>query len=144
MEEAAKRDPEERDVLFYYRFQNGRPMLNVRDTSGKFVTRKLKREDLVPDESVLSQRKGSDVHPEVTWVGQQFARIQTFREWSFWALFPTAPTLLLPDSRNLGLGFVVKNQIVSLTELPAFFSGFKRAREIEPLWHPSQFNCRIR
>ena len=64
-----------------------------------------------PDESVLSQRKGSDVYPEVTWLGRQFERIQTFREWSFGryadlrrpqpADLPT--DLLLPDSRNLGL-----------------------------------------
>ncbi len=41
LEEAAKRDPGARDVLFYYRFQHGRPMLNVRDTSGEYVSRKL-------------------------------------------------------------------------------------------------------
>jgi len=60
---------------------------------------------------VLSQRKGADVYPEVTWLGQQFSRIQTFREWSFGRYFALRqpqpadlPTdILLADSRNLGL-----------------------------------------
>jgi predicted ATPase len=111
VEETAKRDPNANDVFFYYRFQNGRPVLNVRDDSGSYVRRSLKREELVPDESVLSQRKGSDVYPEVTWLGQQFAKMQTFREWSFGrytALRQPQPAglpsdVLLPDSLNLGL-----------------------------------------
>ena len=111
IEEVDKRHPNEKDVFFYYRFQRGRPVLNVRETSGGYGRRTLKREDLVPDESVLSQRKGSDVYPEVTWLGQQFGRIQTFREWSFGRYAPLRqpqpadlPTDgLLPDARNLGL-----------------------------------------
>lgn len=111
VEETEKTDPRAHDVRFYYRFQGGRPVLNVRDTSGKYSRRSLKREDLVPDESVLSQRKGSDVYPEITWLGQQFNRIQMFREWSFGryvnlrqpqpADLPT--DLLLADSSNLGM-----------------------------------------
>jgi predicted ATPase len=111
IEEIAKRQDTEKDVFFYYRFQRGRPILNVRDTSGGYVRRALKREDLVPDESVLSQRKGSDTYPEVTWLGQQFSRIQSFRDWNFGRYAPLRepqpadlPTdFLLPDARNLGL-----------------------------------------
>jgi predicted ATPase len=115
VEEARKRFENEKDVYFFYRFQHGRPALSVRTRGGSgrdgLVIRKLKREDLKPDESVLSQRKGSDVYPEITWLGQQFERIQTFREWSFGrygALRLPQPAdlptdLLLPDSRNLGL-----------------------------------------
>ena len=110
IEEPERRFPGEKDVYLYYRFQRGRPVLNVRDAAGPTL-RNLRREDLVPDESVLSQRKGSDVYPEVTWLGQQFARIQTFREWSF-GRYATlrrlqgagSPTdALVPDSSNLGL-----------------------------------------
>ena len=110
-EEARKRYVNEKDVYFYYRFQGGRPALSVTTSRGGRESRRLKREDLKPDESVLSQRKGSDVYPEITWLGQQFERIQTFREWSFGryvALRQPQPAdlptdLLLPDSRNLGL-----------------------------------------
>ncbi len=111
IEETEKRDPDKPDVYFFYRFQQGRPVLNALDASGQSVQRKLMREDLVPDESVLSQKKGSEVYPEITWLGQQFSKIQIFREWSFGryvALRQAQPTelaneILLPDSRNLGL-----------------------------------------
>ena len=110
VEEPEKRFPSEKDVYFYYRFQRGRPVLNVYDTAGP-SPRNLKREDLVPDESVLSHAKGSDVYPEVTWLGQQFERIQTFREWSFGRYATlrrphsanSATDALVPDSSNLGL-----------------------------------------
>jgi predicted ATPase len=113
IEEAVKRNSGAEDVLFFYRFQQGRPVLNGREWSAGENKRKrqLKREDLVPDESVLSQRKGSDVYPELTWLGQQFSRIQTFREWRFGRYMAlrqpqsaSLPTdVLLPDAINLGL-----------------------------------------
>lgn len=111
LEDVEKRRPQEPDVFFYYRYQKGRPAINVKETSGGRTERQLERQSLVPDESVLSQRKDPDLYPELTWVGQQFNRIQTFREWSFGRYFalrqpqpadlPTQP--LLPDCRNLGL-----------------------------------------
>jgi predicted ATPase len=120
LEEAERRHANENDVYFHYRFQQGRPVLNTRQTtttplSGQDepqrVQRYLTRESLVPDESVLSQRKDPDLYPELTWVGQQFGRIQMFREWSlgrYAALRQPQPAdlptdVLLPDSRNLGL-----------------------------------------
>jgi predicted ATPase len=106
------------DVFFYYRFQNGHPVINVRGTgrTGKPVERKLERAALAPDQSVLAQRKDPDLYPEVTWVGQQFGAIQTFREWTFGRYAPLRQPQpadlpedrLLPDARNLAL---VLNQI---------------------------------
>lgn len=66
---------------------------------------------LVPGESILSQRKSSDDYPELTWLGQRFARIQSFRDWSFGRYVPLRQPqpadlpsdTLLPDSRNLAL-----------------------------------------
>jgi len=112
IEEVRKRRANAPDVFFYYRFQAGRPALNVREVGkGGWTERHLERQSLVPDESVLSQRKDPDLYPELTWVGQQFGRIQTFREWSFGryaALRQPQPAdlptnELAPDSRNLGL-----------------------------------------
>ena len=40
-------------------------------------------EKLLPDQSILSQRKDPDLYPEVAWLGQQFGGIQIFREWTF-------------------------------------------------------------
>jgi predicted ATPase len=102
----------QQDVFFFYRFQGGRPAINVRQPKGNgWTERHLERQSLTPDESVLSQRKDPDLYPELTWLGQQFARIQTFREWSFGrygALRQPQPAdlptdTLLPDSRNLAL-----------------------------------------
>lgn len=117
IEETQPRYSGEQDVFFYYRFQRGRPILNIRDTASvaqkhySYTRRRLRRESLVPDESVLSQRKDPDLYPEVTWLGQHFARIQTFRDWTFGRSAPLRmpqrgdlPTNeLLPSSDNLGL-----------------------------------------
>jgi predicted ATPase len=111
IEEPEKRYSNEKDVVFYYRFQRGHPALNIRDTAGKVFRRRLKREDLAVDESVLSQRKDPDIYPEVTWLGQQFARILTFRDWTFGRSAPLRraqpadlpPDVLVANSENLGL-----------------------------------------
>ena len=99
------------DVYFYYRFQQGNPVINVADGP-----RHLQRENLRPDQSVLAQRKDPDLYPEVTWVGERLGAFHTFREWSFGryvALRQPQPAdlpedRLLADSRNLAL---VLNQI---------------------------------
>jgi len=114
LEEKEKRRSYESDVFFYYRYRLGRPVINVCEvTEGEcnWKQRHLERQSLVPDESVLSQRKDPDLYPELTWVGQQFGRMQTFREWSFGRYAPLRQPQpadlpvdnLLPDSRNLGL-----------------------------------------
>jgi predicted ATPase len=104
-------------VDFYYQFQRGLPVINMRTlptdraTRNPRTMRRLKREDLNPQQSVLSQRKDPDLYPEITTVGASFAAIQTFREWSFGRR--SAPRLaqpadqssaqLEPDGRYLGL-----------------------------------------
>ena len=112
LEEIKKRRSTAQDVISYYRFQSGRPTINVREVGKQgWTERHLDRQSLVPDESILSQRKDPDLYPELTWVGRQFGRIQTFREWSFGRYAslrqPQPADLpgdeLLLDSRNLGL-----------------------------------------
>lgn len=111
LEEAEKQRSNAKDVFFYYRFQNGNPIINVRDTAKKYSPRHLERQSLIPDESVLSQRKDPDLYPEVTWTGRRFGRIQAFREWSFGRYVslrtPQKADLpddvLLPDASNLGM-----------------------------------------
>ena len=100
---------------FYYRFQRGRPVINVKETtedsSGGHVERRLKRDDLLPDQSVLVQRKDPELYPEVTWMERKFGQIRTFRDWTFGRYAPLRQPQpadlpedrLLPDSRNLGL-----------------------------------------
>lgn len=67
--------------------------------------------DLIPDESVLAQRKDPLHHPELSWLAQQFGRTQTFRNWTFGRNAPLRRPErgdmpideLLPSSENLGL-----------------------------------------
>jgi len=106
-------EPGHKDPHFYYRFQRGNPVINVRGAgiANQRTERKLERHSLKPDQSVLAQRRDPDLYPELTWLGAEFGRIQTFREWSFGSRTPLRypqrtddPTdQLLPDARNLAL-----------------------------------------
>jgi len=75
----------ETDVHFYYRYQNGHPVLNVKTGApapdGR-ARRQLHREDLALDQSVISQRKDPDQYPEVTYLGSEYSKIRLFREWN--------------------------------------------------------------
>ncbi|MBL8174128.1 MAG: AAA family ATPase [Bryobacterales bacterium] len=107
------RDP---DVFFYYRYQGGRPVLNTA-IKGSKSKRELRREDLPPDQSVLSQRKDPDLYPEITFLGREYARIRFFRDWSFHRgsktrtpqLADSADDFLFEDASNLAL---VLNNII--------------------------------
>jgi predicted ATPase len=79
----------EHDVYFFYRYQSGRPVLNVRSmtealaaSSEGRVPRSLRREDVVADQSILSQRKDPDQYPEITYLGNQFSKAKLYREWN--------------------------------------------------------------
>ena len=100
---------------FYYRFQQGHPVINIRDRTethhGEIPTRRLQRHELLPDQSVLAQIKDPDRYPELTWLGRQFGQIQMLRDWTIGRY--TAPRKaqpadlpedrLLPDCGNLAL-----------------------------------------
>lgn len=118
LEEAKKADHRAKDVRFYYRFQRGHPAINVSETVTmqggfqlKYKQRKLKRESIDAQQSILSQRKDPDLYPEVTATAKRFGDIQVFREWSFGrsaALRAAQPSnlptdVLLPQLVNLGL-----------------------------------------
>ncbi|KIX33652.1 chromosome segregation protein SMC [Burkholderia pseudomallei] len=91
---------------FYYRFENGHGVLNIK---GK--ERRLQHEDINPTASILSQRKDPDQYPELTYLGNVFGKIRLYREWSFGRYTtPRLPQkadlpndLLEPDGSNLGL-----------------------------------------
>lgn len=108
------------EPYFYYRFQRGRPIINVKGAAeniyGRQLERHLKRDDLLPDQSVLAQRKEPELYPEITWIGGKFGQIQVFRDWTFGRYArlrrPQHADLpenrLLPDSSNLSL---ILNQV---------------------------------
>ncbi len=103
------------DPYFYYRFQKGRPAINIRNSSKTSnlsePPRRIKRHELHPDQSVLAQIRDPDLYPELTWLGKQFGQIQMLRDWTFGRY--TAPRRtqpadlpedrLLTDCSNLAL-----------------------------------------
>ena len=75
--------PGEENVYFYYRYQRGRPVINVKiENDRQLIRRSLRREDLIPDQSVLSQRKDPDLYPELSYLANQFSSISLYREWN--------------------------------------------------------------
>ncbi len=108
---------EAKDVYFFYRYQNGRPILNVRTipdeqagTETGRTQRHLRQEEISPNQSVLSQKKDLDSYPELTYLGNEFSKIRTYREWNLGRYTP--PRMAQPadlpidfldeDARNLG------------------------------------------
>lgn len=92
---------------FYYKHQNGRPVINVRGGQ----KRELQREEIDPERSILSQRQDPDQYPEITYLRDRYDRIQIYREWSFGRYTPPRQPqkadgrteYLEPDCSNLGM-----------------------------------------
>lgn len=70
--------PGEAKSYFYFGYENGRPMLNA---NGR--PRELRREEIDPTQSILSQRRDPDAYPEVTALAAALAKTCVYRNWSF-------------------------------------------------------------
>jgi predicted ATPase len=120
VEDEKRTNPYEAQPFFYYRYQEGRPVLSVVEhespstiqfTGDSRRERHLIREDVKPDQSILSQRRDPDSYPELTYLARQFERIFFYREWNLGRYTPPRlaqqPDLpqnfLLEDASNLGL-----------------------------------------
>jgi predicted ATPase len=73
---------DEADPFFFYRYQEGNPVINKRevDVPGK---RRLARDTIKPDVSILNQRREPEVYPELAWLAHNYEQIRIYREWSF-------------------------------------------------------------
>lgn len=76
--------PGKTEPYFFYRFQRGNPVLNDVEEQG----RKLKRESVLPEQSILSQVRDPERYPELAWLQSQYEQIRLYRNWSFG---PSAP-----------------------------------------------------
>lgn len=65
------------EPYFYYRYDAGNPVINVND-----VRRSLRRETILPNLSILSQRNDPDQYPEITYLAGIYRKIRTYRDWS--------------------------------------------------------------
>lgn len=78
--EYAQAKPGESDPYFFYRFRGGNPVLNEFQGGGE---RRLKRENVLPEQSILSQVRDPDRYPALAWLQNNYERIRLYRNWSF-------------------------------------------------------------
>lgn len=101
-----------KDTYFYYRYNDGNPVINVKkDGHQTGSERTLRRADLDPEKSILAQRRDPDNFPEITSLAEEFEKIRIYRDWSFGR--ETSPRIFQPadlpnkwleeDFSNLGL-----------------------------------------
>lgn len=98
--------------FFYYRYQSGHPVINIKssDPTG-FTERRLHRDDAHPEESILSQRRDPDSYPELTYLARQFKQFGFYRGWHLGHRSPLrlpqradlTQNRLLEDGSNLGV-----------------------------------------
>jgi predicted ATPase len=107
-ERIANESPDEgyNDPYFYYKFQNGRPVLNLMHGQ-----RQLRREDIDIDQSIVAQRRDPEQYPEITYLADVFSKMRLYRDWTFGRrAAPRLPQktdlpadVLNPDATNLAL-----------------------------------------
>ncbi len=66
------------EAYFYYRFQNGHPMVKTRG-EGKTLARETVNTEL----SILAQRRDPEVYPEITYLAETYEKFRIYREWAF-------------------------------------------------------------
>jgi predicted ATPase len=70
---------------FYYNYNDGNPVINVK-TEGrddKPEQRKLKPETVNADQSILAQRRDPETYPEISYLADVYDKIMIYREWYF-------------------------------------------------------------
>ncbi|MFZ1708070.1 MAG: AAA family ATPase, partial [Anaerolineae bacterium] len=70
--------PGQPEAYFYYRYQHGQPVLNIKNGQ-----RRLTRENVELNQSILPQRRDPDTYPEISYLASMYERIRLYREWSF-------------------------------------------------------------
>ena len=83
--ENANPDNGEQQPQFYYRFQRGNPVINslLDGSDSRRRERRLRRNSLDPEESILSQRDDPELYPELGWLQKHYHRIALYRNWEF-------------------------------------------------------------
>ena len=73
--------------FFYYNFRRGHPMLKEtrkgEPENQQAPERPLEREQILPEESILSQVKDPERYPALTHLQEKYTEIRLFRNWSF-------------------------------------------------------------
>ncbi|MBF0529870.1 MAG: AAA family ATPase [Deltaproteobacteria bacterium] len=121
------------DVRFFYRYQQGKPTINVclfppegPEAILPPLSRKLRRNDnLKHNQSVLSQLQGPE-YPEISYLKSKYEAIRLYREWNLGRYTPLRQPqpadlpadFLMDDCRNLGM---VLNDLEHKHGFPNYF-----------------------
>ncbi len=133
------------DIDFFYRYNDGHPILNVVSDNGVSPAHqesgipsrrelKLKREEISLDQSILSQKNDPAFYPEIHYLAKQLGSIAIYR---LWDTGPSSPirtpsktddpkSHLLDDASNLALvlnNFLMRGEVRSkiLNRLKSFY-----------------------
>ena len=118
IEDKREESESEQNDTFYYRYMKGSPLLtqSIEDDKGtdnkdNRRIRKVRLRDFNFAQSVLSQRRASELYPEITYLGDLYRRFKLYRVWNTGrnsALRKPQPVdqpnhFLAEDASNLGL-----------------------------------------
>ncbi len=78
--ENERADPYFPKPFFYFGYESGRPMVSV---VGEDERKALRREEIDPTQSILSQRRDPEHYPELTKLAALLGRIRAYRSWPF-------------------------------------------------------------
>ena len=103
--------PSDTEPYFYYRYQDGDPVINLLTVKDGRLERSLPSEEVRFNQSVLSQRRDFFSYPELTYLANQFERMSFYREWDLGRHTPPRrpqqadlqQDRLLEDGSNLSL-----------------------------------------
>jgi len=72
-------DKGEKDPYFFYRFNNGHPVVNTIKEKG----RSLALENFDSERSILAQRRDPEWYPELSYLAEVYEKVRIYREWAF-------------------------------------------------------------
>jgi predicted ATPase len=116
--ENSEAQPGQLKPYFYFGYENGRAMLNVQGER-----RELRREDIDPTQSILSQLRDPHSYPEITALAAGLARILIYRNWSF------GPDAAIRASCRADVRTDVLSE--NFDNLPARLAVLRRDREVK-------------
>jgi predicted ATPase len=72
-------DQGENEPYFFYRFNQGHPVVNTIQEKG----RALAHETVDAERSILAQRRDPEWYPELSYLAEMYEKIRIYREWAF-------------------------------------------------------------
>ena len=103
--------PGDKEPYFFYRYRKGVRELAEFTQEQSRSHQRLKPKDLIPDQSILSQRNSSSSYPEISYLASVFGQMRFYRELNLGRSTPPRlpqdanmrHDMLLEDASNIGL-----------------------------------------